>query len=745
MSKGPLGNKRKRTRIPKDSRRNLRLWAEGVRETILLPHLEEYAREMDAGWARERVFWRKVTNEFHARIPWTTEDHEEPVLEDWDPTQQLPPVQILPEEQERAKRKRMQRIRRWFKYRIRKTRKHRLSAGLDPTKDPFAVLLAKLSNVVAPPKARQAYQQYMHESHAEKIEPVVMERWNTLRDEDPGNLDRPAKPKAGFRAQVARDVFAALPKAEQLAIATRAKAEAEKNKQAFVSALKDPPSTAPADRQKCIDNLPDFVAPILRGIEQYTGLHSVLIVGGPMPKYGGELRTVHVSYGRNNTAAGSHFPQWDKKRFNENVLGLMSEYLATAFDQDHRKAAALPTSSDLSGAKYKIAPAGSDTLSDDDDQSQPSSSDDDTSDSEPDSDLDNASDVERRARKKRKTGPKPPTDTRIRDENGLTMDERRAANKARNDRLLAELNIPKLFPDPPSDPPSVPRPKPKPRPKTTAEPLRRSARTNAAVTAAADCALSTDDGAAGTGGVDDGAGSVADGATGTLGGPDSDESMPSATQPPSPSMPLPTPPPTQIQLPSVPAHPAPPQPGASLGPRCPDKAAQWFVDAHAEITRVALGPHFDAVILAWTRMEAASKYKASTTLLPTKGRPKQVSNWINRGQRGKRNCDTSVTNPTEYENEWQTWWNSLQPSWRKLDADGNWAMNAYGENGREWGPLYQWGVNGTLTIVASLYFWGCAVHATATAHRAQWEAAVIDVGWMLEGMATYYEKFNRRY
>ncbi|KAJ7095500.1 hypothetical protein C8R43DRAFT_964486 [Mycena crocata] len=159
MSKGPLGNKRKRTRIPKDSRRNLRLWAEGVRETILLPHLEEYAREMDAGWARERVFWRKVTNEFHARIPWTTEDHEEPVLEDWDPTQQLPPVQILPEEQERAKRKRMQRIRRWFKYRIRKTRKHRLSAGLDPTKDPFAVLLAKLSNVVAPPKARQAYSQ----------------------------------------------------------------------------------------------------------------------------------------------------------------------------------------------------------------------------------------------------------------------------------------------------------------------------------------------------------------------------------------------------------------------------------------------------------------------------------------------------------------------------------------------------------------------------------------------------------
>jgi hypothetical protein len=33
-------------------------------------------------------------------------------------------------------------------------------AGLDPLKDPYAVLLAKLSGLSSPPKARQVYRQF---------------------------------------------------------------------------------------------------------------------------------------------------------------------------------------------------------------------------------------------------------------------------------------------------------------------------------------------------------------------------------------------------------------------------------------------------------------------------------------------------------------------------------------------------------------------------------------------------------
>jgi hypothetical protein len=42
----------------------------------------------------------------------------------------------------------------------------------------------------------------------------------------------------------------------------------------------------------CIDALGSFMTPILRGVQEYTGLHSVVLFGGPIPRYGGELRTV---------------------------------------------------------------------------------------------------------------------------------------------------------------------------------------------------------------------------------------------------------------------------------------------------------------------------------------------------------------------------------------------------------------------------------------------------------------------
>jgi hypothetical protein len=49
-----------------------------------------------------------------------------------------------------------------------------------------------------------------------------------------------------------------------------------------------------------------------------------------------------------------------------------------------------------------------------------------------------------------------------------------------------------------------------------------------------------------------------------------------------------------------------------------------------------------------------------------------------------------------------------------------------------------------LSIVASLYFWGCAVHKKPELH-ASWDAAVGDVVWVLEGMAVYYEMFKGKF
>ncbi|KAJ7666212.1 hypothetical protein DFH06DRAFT_985083 [Mycena polygramma] len=188
------------------------------------------------------------------------------------------------------------------------------------------------------------------------------------------------------------------------------------------------------------------------------------------------------------------------------------------------------------------------------------------------------------------------------------------------------------------------------------------------------------------------------------------------------------------------------QPAASQTPKCPAGAAQWFTQAHSQVTKEDLGCHFHAVLEAWTRMEAAAKYESSTVKLPKTHRPAQVDTWISRA-RGKRPADTTVHNPAAYAVGWQKWWDSLQPKWRTKDADGSWSTSdPYGgPNSQEWGNLYTWGANGTLSVVVSLYFWGVAVSQSEGEAQSLWEKAVLDVGWMLEGMAIYYEKFNHRF
>ncbi|KAJ7735250.1 hypothetical protein DFH07DRAFT_753953 [Mycena maculata] len=163
------------------------------------------------------------------------------------------------------------------------------------------------------------------------------------------------------------------------------------------------------------------------------------------------------------------------------------------------------------------------------------------------------------------------------------------------------------------------------------------------------------------------------------------------------------------------------------------------------MTTVNLGPHFHAVIEAWIRLEAASRYEQGPTNLPKKGRPDQVTAWISVG-RGRRGVERAkVLDCEEYARAWHMWWDFLQPEWTKRGADGKWSVvDGYAGDGREWGKLYQWGVNGALSLIAALYFWGCAAREDVEL-EAVWEEAVGDVSWMLEGMAVYYEKFNRKF
>ncbi|KAK6991947.1 hypothetical protein R3P38DRAFT_2803347 [Favolaschia claudopus] len=283
---------------PKADRQCEKVDKEGARETILTPHLDAYQAAKDQGRRQERKILKRICREFHARVGWRVRDHEEPVLKEWDPTAPEEEEMLSPEEEAEKAARILEldaRIRRWFTYRLRKIRKSlRSNRDIDPRKDPYAVLLANLSGVTAPPKALQAYQQFMRESYDDKIAPVVAERWEEEKKDKIRLAERSKEPKAGFRAEVAR----------QKTIGGRAKEQAAEAKEAYVRSLKNSPSQAPEARQKCIDSVADFVGPILQGLHAHTGMHATLIMGGPVPMYGGELRTLHVSYGRNRTVLG---------------------------------------------------------------------------------------------------------------------------------------------------------------------------------------------------------------------------------------------------------------------------------------------------------------------------------------------------------------------------------------------------------------------------------------------------------
>ncbi|KAJ7027835.1 hypothetical protein C8F04DRAFT_1266622 [Mycena alexandri] len=360
-NKGARNKAKTRTwkRVAKKDRRNLKLWAEGAREEILKPHIPAYTDALQRGWRAERDYLTIVCNEFHACIPWRLEDHEEPelLLPEYDQFAQVVEEE-LDEEELACKRLKIEtmnaRIGRWLKYRVcRLTR----PLKMDSARDPWAIYLAKLAGINSPPKAHQAFQQFMHESYESEIAPVVQARWKAVEQKG-GELSGKKGPDAPFRAKVARELFAELPDNEQEGLRQRARDAAQVARDEYVSAMKRGPSKSPEDRQRCIDALGPFVATFLRGISDYTGLHSFAVFGGPLPEYGGEIRTLHVAHGYNRSAVPCSFPQWAKSRFSRDVLDFMKDYLRTAFTPAECAEAALPVTGPgdaLTGAKYTLS------------------------------------------------------------------------------------------------------------------------------------------------------------------------------------------------------------------------------------------------------------------------------------------------------------------------------------------------------------------------------------------------------
>ncbi|KAJ7607209.1 hypothetical protein FB45DRAFT_1040474 [Roridomyces roridus] len=378
----------------KKDRQNSRLWADGVRQTILEPHIKPFTEALAQGERAARTYLTRVYSQYHTLIDWRLEDHEEPTL----PLPEYDANAVVPEEMlnaEELKKKIARvtnmngRIRRWLKYRARKS-KSAIVKRVTDVMNPCSVLVAKLAGWKKPPKARQAYQQFQHERIA-VLRPLTLAAWREQNtDADAATLKK--GPSGAFRAAIARAEFKKLPQLEQDQYAARAKGEGAKKRGEYLQALKDGPSQTPEGRQKCIDNLPDFLTAVMTGVAEYTGLHALVLLGGPIPKYGGEITTIHLSVGRNNAAVPVLFPGWNKPKFQTDVADYMKAYLATAYTPEDCAAAALPgttprgssaesiPASDLSGALYTISSAGGEQGEEDDEEEDDEDDDDDDED-----------------------------------------------------------------------------------------------------------------------------------------------------------------------------------------------------------------------------------------------------------------------------------------------------------------------------------------------------------------------------
>ncbi len=154
--------------------------------------------------------------------------------------------------------------------------------------DPFTILLAQLTGNEKPPKARQAFQQYMHYNYREGacIADVIAKEWKAKTESEHMPL---RKCNANFRSGVARRMFNELSKEEREMWAEGAKAEAAAVKKWYKEQLQTPPSTDPVACQNCLNNLGAFLGPIIEGVWQATGCQVFITIGGPMRLFDGEI------------------------------------------------------------------------------------------------------------------------------------------------------------------------------------------------------------------------------------------------------------------------------------------------------------------------------------------------------------------------------------------------------------------------------------------------------------------------
>ncbi|KAK0437896.1 hypothetical protein EV421DRAFT_1738840 [Armillaria borealis] len=700
----------KKQRLKKEERKNLKGWAEGGRERILSKHVLPYSDCLELGWHAELACLEEICCKYYFHVGWRLLDHEEPAqpFRLYNPHAPRKHEELTPEEA-KQKCERVEeidkRIRRWLRYRTRKLQKKRLKLQRSMLHDPWNLYLAKLAGITKPPKARQAYQEWFTEpANTKLIANIVAERW----DKQVADGTTTDGPNAGLQMAVARELFQALDPEVREEWKEKARDVVDHNKREYVNLLKAPLSKDPVERQLCINNLPAFAAPLLRGISERTGLAVFMIVGGPMPRNNGQLGTLNLSWRKNLEDKPVAWPHWDAKRFKEQVQDFFLDFLHTAYTADDCEKAQLPEggsqdAGELYGFDDELKGVNQDL-----DDVLDSSSEEEEAEEQPDATASpprkhkrvaaKGSNVAKATKESVQRGGKgfnkenlPACDGEIDEGSGVCANESTwpklsKYERQREENIAAIANHP-LMKEINEDLERMRAKKAKPCPKktttTTSGPSRSSTRL---ASIQIDDSTSNDKAASNAdGGSEDEEGSgnmrdVCDGdmveSTGSSGGnvtmtdetdicgdrpllesssvgggAETTKDAPSALDPPTPTD-------TNESSTIAPT-------GSDFDEGILKIAPEWLAHPYKVFANGSLGDKYNDFLQKWALLEEKKKFDSPRKGLSTQGRPQLLSKWVGQGRmRGpmpKIDADTM----DEYEKEWWNWWEGMQPSWRE--------------------------------------------------------------------------------
>ncbi|KAF8166957.1 hypothetical protein BJ912DRAFT_829011, partial [Pholiota molesta] len=130
----------------------------------------------------------------------------------------------------------------------------------------------------------------------------------------------------------------------------------------------------------------------------------------------------------------------------------------------------------------------------------------------------------------------------------------------------------------------------------------------------------------------------------------------------------------------------------------------WLEDASKYLTEAVDSDIWKTFVADWIKFE--SEHGAITTTahrMPAALRPGLLSNWI---QKRRYDQIPSLPDVQVFADEWVSWWNSIQPTWRRSTVPNTLPLPlSSAKPNEDVCMLRKHGASGLVVVIASLAWW----------------------------------------